>query len=223
MTRLLNLRSIFLIGISILSWSLSGYAQMVDGNFVVVQGQVQLKSSTNGKITKAKIGERIRPEDTIITGKESRAKVVMVDGNVINVLPKSSFEIKTYVYKPQKNKKNVLLHLMYGKIRAMVQQKYYGANKFRITTPSAAVGVHGTDFITSYNTSTHVTSIMTFRGRVEFGHLNSAGHFVNPVFVNAGEMSRLLAFRRPMPPTRMSKVFMAKMKRESEAATGAAP
>ena len=207
----------FLIIFSVFLFSSFAYAQAVNGNFTVVTGHVQVKSAATGRVMNAKLGERVYPEDTVMTGNKSQAKIVMGDGNIINVMPDSRFEVEVYQYKPQQNKKNVLLRIVYGKIRATVQQKYFGANKFRVYTPSAVVGVRGTDFIVSYNTSTHVSTIITFRGRVEFGHLNSAGHFTHPVFVNAGEMSRILAFRRPMPPARMSKDFIEKMERESNA------
>ena len=192
-------------------------AQAIDGVFTVVKGNVKVQQLSTHQVVKAKIGQKVYPQDTIMTGGDSRAKIVMVDNNVINVLPNSKFAIKAYQYKPSQNKKNVLLNVLYGKIRTTVQQKYHGTNKFRVETPSAVAGVRGTDFITSYDQSSNTSSIITFRGNVEFGQPGPKGQISHSVFVSAGHMSQLTGFKPPTTPTQMSNTFMAKMSTDSNA------
>src|ERR1700749_1383634 len=90
-------------------------AQNVDGTLRVVKGDVQIKSAKTGQTVKARIGEQVFPKDVIITGKDARAKIVMVDNNEINVSPESQIEIQHYEFDPSKDKKNVLLNVIYGK------------------------------------------------------------------------------------------------------------
>ena len=197
--------------------SIVARAQAIDGVFTVVKGDVKVQQPSTRQIVKAKIGQKVYPQDTIITARDSRAKIVMVDNNVINVLPSSKFAIKTYQYKPSQNKKNVLLNVLYGKIRTTVQQKYHGKTKFRVETPSAVAGVRGTDFITSYDQSSNTSSILTFRGSVEFGQPGPNGQISHSVFVSAGRMSQLIGFKPPTTPAQMSNAFMAKMNNDSNA------
>src|SRR4051812_46057942 len=84
----------------------------VHGVIRVVKGDVTIKSVKSGLTSKAKLGQEIYPKDTIITGKEGRAKIVMVDNNEINVSPESNVEIQNYEYDPGKNKKDVLLNVI---------------------------------------------------------------------------------------------------------------
>ena len=67
----------------------TGHAQNVNGVLRVVKGEVQIKSSKTGQTTRAKLGQQVFPKDVIITGKDARAKIVMVDNNEINVSPES--------------------------------------------------------------------------------------------------------------------------------------
>ena len=95
----------------------------------VVKGDVQIKSGKTGQTARARIGEQVFPKDVIITGKDARAKVVMVDNNEINVSPDSQIEIQHYEYDPNQGKKDVLLNVIYGKVRAKVEQHYDGKNQ----------------------------------------------------------------------------------------------
>lgn len=139
------------------------------GLFMVVKGDVKVIQQ-NQTIT-AKVGTKVMPGDTVTTGAESRAKIVMVDRNVINVSPDTKLKIEEYT--SDATSKNVKLSLLNGKIRNNVEQKYDNLkNKFEVKTPTAVAGVRGTQFITSYNDSTKATEIITLRGQVEFKTLN---------------------------------------------------
>src|SRR4051812_47427520 len=82
-------------------------AQDVHGVLRVVKGDVQIKSAKSGQTAKARLGEQVFPKDVIVTGKDSRAKIVMVDNNEINISPDSQIEIQHYEYDPSKEKKDV--------------------------------------------------------------------------------------------------------------------
>src|SRR5688500_17595879 len=126
------------------------YANSIHGVFQVVKGDVQIITQSSKTQTKAKIGSKVYHGDTITAGKDSRAKIVMVDKNEISVSPDSKVVIENYEYQPQADKKNVMLSVLYGKVRAKVEQKYDDQkNKFQVKTPSAVAGVRGTDFFTS--------------------------------------------------------------------------
>lgn len=196
----------------------------VHGVLRVVKGNVQIKSGKTGQTGKARLGAEVYPKDTIITGKDSRAKIVMVDNNEINISPDSNVEIKNYEFNPAEGKKDVLLNVIYGKVRSKVEQKYDGkSSKFQVKTPSAVAGVRGTDFITGYSPATQATSVVTFHGAVELGLPTAGGGISNAVSVTPGKTAEVKAgAAAPTPPTSVPKEQLAKMDTESKAEAPAA-
>src|SRR5690606_34258508 len=106
----------------------------------------------------------------VIAAKDARAKIVMVDKNILNISPETKITIEKYKFDSSKDEKNVSLNVLYGKVRSTVKQKYDGEkNTFNIKTPSAVAGVRGTDFLTGFNPITKTTKIVTFEGQVLTG------------------------------------------------------
>lgn len=190
----------------------------VHGILKVVKGDVQIKSGKTGETSKARLGQEVYPKDTIITGPDSRAKVVMIDNNELNISPDTHLEIQSYEYNPAENKKDVLLNVIYGKVRSKVEQKYDGDSaKFQVKTPSAVAGVRGTDFITGYSPATKSTSVVTFRGAVEFGTPGANGKISNAVSVTAGKQASSTAGAPPSPPVQVPKAQLNQMEQETKA------
>lgn len=218
----MNVLAKLLVGAILLFTVSVANAQNVDGVLRVVKGDVQIKSAKTGQTVRARIGEKVFPKDVVITGKDSRAKIVMVDNNEINVSPDSQIEIQHYEFDPNAGKKDVLLNVIYGKVRAKVEQKYDGkTSKFQVKTPSAVAGVRGTDFMTSYNKVDKSSQVITFRGAVEFGLPGANGAIINPVSVTPGKTANSVAGAAPSAPTNMSKSDLAKMDNDTKADTGA--
>ena len=192
-------------------------AAQTHGTFRVVKGDVKVQSP-NGKVKKARVGRKVFPKDKIITAKDSRAKIIMVDKNVINVSPSSEVVFEKYEYEPKAKKKDVLLNVIYGKVRSKVNQKYDGAsNKFRVKTPSAVAGVRGTDFFTSYNRANKRSSVVTFEGEVRYGTPGANGSIQNAVSVRAGQMATNIAGKPPAAPKSVPKRQLANMDKSSDA------
>jgi hypothetical protein len=165
------------------------------------------------------VGKKVVQGDIISAGKEGRAKIVMADKNVLNISPETQIKIEKYE-NDGKDKKNVELNVLYGKVRASVEQKYDGEkSKFNIKTPSAVAGVRGTDFLTGYNPATKAMSVITFAGSVAVGAAGPGGAIVNPVFVNPGQMTEAKAGGAPSKPQAMPKEEMQKLNNETKADT----
>ncbi|MCB9025150.1 MAG: FecR domain-containing protein [Bdellovibrionaceae bacterium] len=192
------------------------FAGNVHGIFRVVKGNVQVKSS-NGKLSKARLGQKVFPKDTIITDKDSRAKIVMIDDNIINVSPSSEIVFEKYEYEPGNDKKEVLIDVLYGKVRSKVNQKYDGAkNTFRVKTPSAVAGVRGTDFFTSFNKTNNTSSVVTFEGEVAYGLPGPNGSIRNAVAVKAGQMASNSVGKAPSQPRALNRVQLSNMDKSSD-------
>lgn len=192
-----------------------GFSQAhAEGVFMVVKGDIKVEKG--GKVTPVKIGMKVMPGDTVLAGKDARAKIVMKDKNVLNISPESKILIEKYVANEATNDKNVVLNVLYGKVRSTVNQKYDGEkNKFHVKTPSAVAGVRGTDFISSYKPDVKKAEFITFEGRVEVGKLDGAGQIVNSVLVDPGQMTSTIAGAPPAPPSEVPKNELAKLETDT--------
>jgi hypothetical protein len=192
------------------------------GVFKIVKGDVRIKSGRDGKVVKAEIGTRVYASDTVITAADARAKIEMIDKNELNISPASQVSIQKYEFESPEAKKNVLLNVLQGKVRAKVNQKYDGqASHFQVETPSAVAGVRGTDFLTSYEPSTKTSQVVTFQGKVEWGQPGPNGTVQNPVMVKVGQTSVASASAPPSQPTPMSAAELKKADVESKPETAA--
>ncbi len=200
-----------------IAFSWTAHAAGLEGVMMVVKGDIKV-TTPDGKTEAAKVGKKVSSGDTITAGPDSRAKVVMADKNVINVSPDSKIVIEKY--ENNGKDKNVELNVVYGKVRASVEQKYDGEkNKFNIKTPSAVAGVRGTDFLMGYNTQTKVAQVITFSGSVAVGQPGPGGTIKNPVFVNAGQMTTAGPGKTPDAPKSVPKEDLNKASNETTADT----
>lgn len=201
------------------------------GEVTVAKGDVKIENSKSTKAITADKGAKVCQGDVIVAGPLSRAKVVMEDGNELNVSPDSRIAIEEYVYKPADNKKKVLLNVLYGKVRtATKEENMYGdkaadgqANSFQVKTKSAVAGVRGTDFLTSFDRKTSKSEIVTFKGRVEVGSLGANGAILNAVQVGAGQKTEALPGQPPAPPKSVPKIEMERVSKDTQADLAPAP
>ncbi len=221
------------IFISFLCFSFIGLANAsaACGKFVVVKGDVQIDVAKTKKSEKAKLNSEICSGDTVTAQKEARAKIVMVDGNELNISPDSKLTIEGYDYQPEKDKKKVLINVLFGKVRANVKQKYDdqsqdgASNSFQVKTKSAVAGVRGTDFLTSYNTSTGRSEVVTFSGKVDVGQSGPNGKIINPVSVVAGQKTFVAPNQAPTQPINVPAQELKQMNAttKSDSASNAPP
>jgi hypothetical protein len=201
----------------VLTICLPGLVFANQGVLMVVKGDIQVERG--GSSQKAKVGFKVQEGDVIKSGPDSRAKVVMVDKNVLNISPDSKIKIEKYVFNEQKDEKSVSLNVLYGKVRSTVKQKYDGEkNTFNVKTPSAVAGVRGTDFVTQFNQVTSSTKIVTFEGQVMAGSgFDPSGNIANAVAVNPGQFTVASAGAPPAPPVSLPKSELASMNAETNA------
>jgi len=210
MTKKYLLVSILALGA--MFYQTKAWGNQMYGVFMVSKGSVKVESAKAGT-SDAKVGVKVFEGDTIITGADSRAKIVMSDRNVINVNPDTKVQIAKYENDAATGKKNVEMNLIQGKVRNNVEQTYDGEkSKFLIKTPTAVAGVRGTQFLAGFNPSTQMTFIVTFKGAVTVASVNAQGRVVGtPVLVKKGEMTTASNGAAPEPPKAMPKEEVKKM------------
>lgn len=200
------------------------HAEGMYGMFMVVKGDISVINAQNQKVA-AKVGSKILPGETVVSGKDSRAKIVMSDRNVMNISPDTTLKIEKYTNDPKTGEKNVELNLIDGKARNNVEQKYDGEkSKFIMKTATAVAGVRGTQFFVAYNSKSQTTQVVTLKGQVTFAPVSVDGSVGKAVTVNKGESTSVAAGAvAPEPPKAMPKEELNKVDKESTAATNTPP
>lgn len=213
MKLLLGLSTVFVMS----AISVSALAEPMYGVLMVVKGSVKVQNASK-QSTDAKVGGKVQEGDTIITGADSRAKVVMSDRNVINVNPDTQIQIAKYENDAATGKKNVEMNLLQGKVRNNVEQTYDGEkSKFLIKTPTAVAGVRGTQFLTGYDIKTKMTSVVTFKGAVALATVGANGALGVSVTVKKGQMSNAAPNSTPDAPKSVPKDDMKRLDGETTA------
>ncbi|MCM2280601.1 MAG: FecR domain-containing protein [Bdellovibrionaceae bacterium] len=192
------------------------------GTAEVVKGKVEIKRGSQSAVPLAQ-GEKVCAGDQVTTAADSRVKLSMADGNVLNVNPGTSMKIETYENDATSAKKKVLLNVMYGKMRATVNQKYDGKSAsgepqlFQVKTKSAVAGVRGTDFLTSFAPKINKMEVITFEGKVEVGQAGPGGAIMNAVAVGAGQKTEASVGQPPAPPKAVPASELKQMDSNSQA------
>lgn len=145
------------------------FAQIIGG-----EGKISFSDRT------VEVGALLSKKGFLKTGKNSRAKVLFFDsGATLNLEEKGKIQLAPPNAKNWKN-----YDLKRGSCRWVIQKIKKGKPKFRIRTPSAVMGVRGTDFLAKYDPIQQEVELVVFEGKVEF---QSNRQPKSPKIVSPGE------------------------------------
>jgi len=148
---------------TILIHSISFAALPVIGEVVKVRGKASALFIGQREAIKVKKGMKIRKDTSILTKLRSFVQVRLNDNSKISIGPNSKMTIDRVT-----KSKAGFITLLKGQLRSEVEKKKHtkAREKLLIKTRTAALGVRGTDFRTSYNPDSKITNLITFRGNV---------------------------------------------------------
>jgi len=120
------------------------YAASSIGRIVHTYGPAWVqRGATREKVTK---GQIVLRNDAIVTGSRGRVKIVMGDGSKVYIGAKSRVSLRKYSLRGTKLL-NANIHMLWGKARFFVNKLKTRSSSFRVRTPTAVLGVRGTEFI----------------------------------------------------------------------------
>jgi hypothetical protein len=127
-----------------------------------------------------KLGYKIPNESIIKTGTGAKAKIIFPDGDQFNLGEATAFKYSWSSSK--KGKDEASIGMIFGKLRAVIS-KEGPRNNMKIKTPSAVMGVRGTDFFVNQPGLIQPTKLAVLRGQVQMtANLKDA----KPVEVKSG-------------------------------------
>lgn len=116
------------------------------GLIKVAKGTVQIERG--GAKIAAAVGTPLRASDVVVTGADGSAGITFTDNSLVSVGPNSVFAIEKYSFDSTTHSGQFQGNLRQGRLAAvsgkMVKQS---PESMKIRTPSAVMGVRGTEFV----------------------------------------------------------------------------
>jgi hypothetical protein len=132
--------------LAVLLWSGFPTAALASGLVAFTQGEVQLRSS-DGSLRPAQRGSELRVGDAVETG-QGRAQLRMVDGAYLSLQPQTVLRVDEYSAAAPGVAERGFLSLLRGGLRTVTGLIGRGdRDAYRITTPTATIGIRGTEFL----------------------------------------------------------------------------
>ncbi|MDA0360220.1 MAG: FecR family protein, partial [Proteobacteria bacterium] len=147
------------------------------GAIAAVIGTVSIER--NGEVVKVKPGSAVFENDKILTGKSSRAQVLLMDQTAINIGQKAELVLDKFVFNSQDDE--VALKVTKGTFRFISGKVATKTpEKVNVETPVATIGVRGTEFVGQIGSAD--TTVALLNGRIEVANDISTQFVTNPGF-----------------------------------------
>ena len=169
------------------------------GKLTSVEGKVAVFRKGKTKGVRAKVGTLVFPGDKIKTYADSNAQLTLRDNSKIIISPKSTMKMGKFVLNNKTEKRSAFLNILGGKIRIIAQKMYKltasGKRKlwrnasFKVKTPTAVVGVKGTDFVitVTMKDGTTYTGVIVLEGAVKAQAVSKLGKLSPAVLIGMME------------------------------------
>jgi hypothetical protein len=116
------------------------------GIFKQVQGQAWQGQAESRRVIMP--GEPVLAGERLRTGRNGTASLTLKDGTVLTLGPDTSLDLTQFHFNTTTQEGSLGLDLLQGTLRVITGLlAKVNPERFRITTPTAVVGVRGTDFI----------------------------------------------------------------------------
>lgn len=146
------------------------------GEVVSVSGTVFLRPDGHeaGKsLNPAKPGDVVYSGDVINSASDGKIKILFKDKTIIDLGPSALFKVDSFKANQGANRE-VAVNMVYGSVRAAVAQKLEGKGKFKLRTPSAVMGVRGTEFIVKSDTPADLKQVSAVIAHPELPPVSAA-------------------------------------------------
>ncbi len=129
------------------------------GKITMLRGKVSALQPHTLDAVILKKGDFVYEDSSLLASAKSFAKIKLINDSFITIGPKSKVIVNLV-----KKKGATVISLLKGVVRATVERK--GNKHFFVKTRTAALGVRGTEFMTTYNNDSQKTSLLIYKGSV---------------------------------------------------------
>ncbi len=161
-------------------------------------GDVKDRHKGEVKWIPAKLGLDIYQYDTVKTEKKSKVRIVFEDGSLLNLSEDTELEIKEHIYTPKEKRRVSLFALLRGKMRVFCQRFAGRGSRFQVETPTAVIGIRGTEFII-WVVNSELTIVICLQDEVFVRNIDKK--VVGEVTLKPNQMTKVGVGVPPLEPT----------------------
>jgi hypothetical protein len=206
---------LFLISASLPLWGAEG--QRI-GSITAIEGEVWLGHEGEKALYPAILGDSIYLKDHIQTEADSRVQILFEDESLLNLAENTTIQITEHIYSPDKSWRSSLFRVVMGRVRAIVGRYFAGAgSKYRISTPTAIIGVRGTHFIVDATLTDETTVVCVDTDR-DLVVRNIEDKVPGEVTLTGGLMTKILEGQGPTPPAQAPEDLMMRLLMDTKVA-----
>lgn len=136
----------------------------------------------DGKEKRLDVGSYVEKGSKVVTKKDSRAKIMMMDDSLLVIAPNTELSIDEYLVNLEGRSRSSMLSLIKGKVLFYINRLFRGeSSRFQVKTRTSVAGVRGTKFVVE-NTENEVFAVIKGEVEVESGGkklLLSEGKYVD--------------------------------------------
>jgi hypothetical protein len=137
--------------VAMIAFATAGMANAADiGQIKVAKGQVSVERQ--GKTSPATVGARLQTSDRVRTGADGSVGITMDDDSLLSAGPNSELSLDQYAFDATTNQGRLDASLNKGTL-AVISGRIakQSPDAMTVRTPSAILGVRGTEFVVSAN------------------------------------------------------------------------
>jgi hypothetical protein len=116
------------------------------GFLAAARGDVQIERLGTAAWQAARLDGEIEIGDTLRTGPDANAKILLVDDTLLQIDEETELQIESWHVGSAATREPSIVRQVRGRLRATVGDAFGGSTRLEVHTPTAAVGVKGTDF-----------------------------------------------------------------------------
>jgi hypothetical protein len=143
-----NLRRLSALALAFLAVASAGAAEI--GQIKVSNGQVTVERK--GEVLPGRVGVRLEPADVLKTGPDGSVGITMADNSLLSAGPNSILSLDRFDFDPTSNQGKFDAQLQKGSLAVISgRMAKQSPEAMTVRTPSAILGVRGTEFVLSAN------------------------------------------------------------------------
>ncbi len=127
------------------------WAGQVAGTVIHLSGALMAQKA-DGKAKLLSMRSEVEPGDTLVSEKNTYAQIKFIDNSVITLKPDTTFKIEAFAFDAGKpDSDSASFNLVKGGLRSLTGLLgKRNKEKFLLKTPTATIGIRGTNFIAEY-------------------------------------------------------------------------
>lgn len=177
--------------------------KVLAGTVSRVEGKVFLQSKTKKIWTPVEVHSPVYPGDKIKTEENSECEIIFDDGTALKVERNSQITLESIMADDTYALKRFAVDVEIGRVLSNLEKFIRPGSKFGICTPTAIIGVQGTEFVTAVGKD-KTTEVAVFDGMV----IVAAPTAIIGVSVEKGKQTVVKPGEEPLTPFDLSKEFL---------------